>query len=215
MTLKNLSYLPIPINFSRTAFLNSDVARSIIICISVKAAWFSTTYINDLQNCSDLGKFEIFADDTNIFVCDNNREEVVKKANSVLTAVSSYMHANKLHINMKKCCYMHFKPKISTSNGGQENNYNNNNQHTRIRINDYEIDEVEETKFLGVTIDNKLNWLPHLKLLAKKLRCCSGQLNRIKHFLPTHLYKNLYHTLFESHLSYAISVWAMGWSIRN
>ena len=81
---------------------------------------------------------------------------------------------------MKNCCYMHFKPQISTSNGGQENNNNNNNQHTRIRMNDYEIDEVEETKFLGVTIDNKLNWLPHLKLLAKKLRCCSGQLNRIK-----------------------------------
>ena len=75
---------------------------------------------------------------------------------------------------------MHFKPKISTSNGGQENN----NQHTRIRINDYEIDEVKETKVLVVTIDNKLTWLPHLKLLAKKLRCCSGQLNRIKISCP-------------------------------
>ena len=116
----------------------------------------------------------------NIFVCDNNREEVVKKANSVLTAVTSYMNANKLHINMKKCCYIHFKPKISTSNGGQENN----NQHTRIRMNNYEIDEVEETKVLGVTIDNKQTWLPHLKLLAKKLRCCSGQLNRIKISCP-------------------------------
>ena len=36
-------------------------------------------YLNDLQNCSDLGKFVTFVDDTNIFVCDNNREEVVKK----------------------------------------------------------------------------------------------------------------------------------------
>ena len=125
-------------------------------------------------------QFVIFSDDTNIFVCEENHEEVVKKANSILTAVSSYMHANKLHINMKKCCYMHFWPKIGTSNGGQDNN----NQHTRIRINDYEIDEVEETKFLGVTIDNKLTWLPHLKLLAKKLRCCSGQLNRIKNSCP-------------------------------
>ena len=160
-------------------------------------------YINDLLNCSDLGKFVIFADDTNIFVCDEHHEEVVKKANSILTAVSSYMHTNKLHINLKKCFYMHFRPKISTSDGGQDNN----NQQTRIRINDYEIYEVEETKFLGVTIDNKLTWLPHLKLLAKKLRCCSGQLSRIKNFLPTHLFKNLYHTLFESHLSYAISVW--------
>ena len=141
--------------------------------------------------------------DINICVCNENHEEVVKKANSILTAVSSYMHANKLHINMKKCFYMYFRPKISTSDGAQDNN----NQQTRIRINDYEIDEVEETKFLGVTIDNKLTWLPHLKLLAKKLRCCSGQSNRIKNFLPTHLYKNLYHTLFESHLSYAITVW--------
>ena len=29
-------------------------------------------YSNDLLNCSDLGKFVIFADDTNIFVCDKN-----------------------------------------------------------------------------------------------------------------------------------------------
>ena len=93
---------------------------------------------------------------------------------SPVALASAVMHANKLHINMKKCCYMHFRPKISTSDGGQDNN----NQHTKIIINDYEIDEVEETKFLGVTIDNKLTWLPHL--LAKKLKCCSGQLNRIK-----------------------------------
>ena len=32
-------------------------------------------------------------------------------------------------------------------------------------------------------------------------------MNRIQHFLPTHLYKKLYHTLFKSHLSYGISVW--------
>ena len=94
-------------------------------------------YLYQLQNCSDLGKFIIFADETNIFVCDDIREEVAKKANSVLTAVSSDMYANILHINMKKCCYMHFKPKIITSIGSQENN----NQHTRIRINHYEIDE--------------------------------------------------------------------------
>ena len=44
---------------------------------------------------------------------------------------------------------MHLRPKINISNGGQDNN----NQHTRIKTNKYEIDEVEETKFHGVTID--------------------------------------------------------------
>ena len=131
--------------------------------------------------------------------------------NSILV-LHFYMHANKLHINMKKCCYMHFKPKISTSNGGQENNNNNNNQHTRIRINDYEIDEVEETKFLGVTIDNKLTWLSHLELLAKKLRCCSGQLNRIKISCP-HTYTK---TCTTPYLKVTLAMpYVYGWSIRN
>ena len=77
-------------------------------------------------------------------------------------------------------------------------NNNNNNQHSRIRINDYEIEEVQETKCLGVTIDNKLTWLPHLELLAKKLRCCSGQLNRIKNLAHTLIQKLVPHLILKS-----------------
>ena len=157
-------------------------------------------YINDLLNCSDIGKFILFADDTNIFVCGSSREQVVGKANEILTSVSSYMHANRLHINMNKSCYMHFRPKGTCST-------DQNDIITSVKINDYEIKEVEETKFLGITIDNNLSWSPHLISLAKKLRCCTGQLNHIKKYLPAHLYKSLYHTLFESHLSYGITVW--------
>ena len=36
---------------------------------------------------------------------------------------------------------------------------------------------------------------------------CAGVLNRIKDNIPSHLHKGLYHTLFESYLSYGISVW--------
>ena len=59
-------------------------------------------YINDLLNCSNSGEFILFADDTNIFVSGENHEGVVQKANEILASVSSYMFANKLHINMKK-----------------------------------------------------------------------------------------------------------------
>ena len=31
-------------------------------------------------------------------------------ANDVLQAVNRYMEVNLLHINVKKCCYMHFSP---------------------------------------------------------------------------------------------------------
>ena len=68
-------------------------------------------YINDLINCSDLGKFILFADDTYIFVSGHSYEIAVQKANMILTSVSSYKHANKLHINIKKSCFMPLKPK--------------------------------------------------------------------------------------------------------
>ena len=66
---------------------------------------------------------------------------------------------------------------------------------------------MKETKFLGVKIDDKLCWQPHILYLNSKLKCEIGKLNGIKNIIPPELYKNLYHTLFESHLSYGISAW--------
>ena len=41
------------------------------------------------------------------------------------------------------------------------------------------IKQVSETKFLGITIDNKLSWDTHINKLSKKLSCATGILNRI------------------------------------
>ncbi len=70
-------------------------------------------YINDIVNSSDLAEFVLFADDTNIFVEGDSAESVHEKANIVLGKVNDYMTANKLHINIGKSCYMHFKPGLS------------------------------------------------------------------------------------------------------
>ena len=43
--------------------------------------------------------------------------------------------------------------------------------------------------------------------LTKKLSCCTGSLNQIIESIPENLHKDLYHTLFESSLTYGISVW--------
>ena len=74
-------------------------------------------------------------------------------------------------------------------------------------MNNTVIKRVEETKFLGVIIDKNLNWKPHTAYLASKLKCEVGKLCRMRRFIPKELYKDLYHTLFESHLGFGISVW--------
>ena len=66
---------------------------------------------------------------------------------------------------------------------------------------------VSTVKFLGVTIDENLTWLPHLENLRKKLTCSQGVLYRTKDSVPKSLYKTLSHSLFESHLIYGISIW--------
>ena len=52
-----------------------------------------------------------------------------------------------------------------------------------------------------------MSWIPHIQNLAKKLKCHIGSINRIKDNIPKTLHKQLYHTLFESHLTYGITVW--------
>ena len=156
-------------------------------------------YINDIYNSTDLGKFVLFADDTNIFVADKCKIKVFEKANKVLKSINDYMKCNLLHINIKKCCYMHF-----TSNRKE---VTADDDMLNLVLGQNVIKCVKETKFLGVIIDNKLSWDAHIKYLNSKLKCEIGKLNRMKHVIPNELYKNLYLTLFESHLSYGITAW--------
>ena len=154
-------------------------------------------YINDIYRLTENGEFVLFADDTNIFISGNSKHLVYKMANQILSDVSSYMRSNLLHINAKKCCYMYFAPsKIPEIDDDLS-----------LTLDDVVINMVTETKFLGITIDHKLKWTPHINKLNSNLRSACGRLYIIKSALPADLYKEIYHTLFESHLSYGITVW--------
>ena len=157
-------------------------------------------YINDISRLSNLGTYVLFADDTNIFVEGKTAQEAYEKGNNLLKCLQTYMILNKLHVNMSKCCYMHFKPKCATS-------ADNSIPDLKLEIDDFAIKQCNQTRFLGVIIDEKLNWDAHIKYLKRKLNYAMSTLYRIMDSIPKELHRNLYYTLFESHLSYCISVW--------
>ena len=157
-------------------------------------------YINDLGKISKNCEIILFADDTNIFVSAKTEELVYKITQETLNEISNYMNCNKLHVNLDKSCYMHFKNHCKTEE-------NENSTRFELKISNTSLPKVDQTKFLGVVIDDRLTWLPHIKFLVKKLSCCTGRLNRITQFIPISHHENLYYTLFESYLTYGISVW--------
>ena len=162
-------------------------------------------YVNDIINCSAEGKFILYADDTNIFVVGDTMEEVFEKANRIISRVHMYMQSNLLHINLSKCNFMYFKPsasRILNSIIGPS--------FTPIPcllLNGRAVKQVSETKFLGVIIDENLSWRPQIDSVSRKLASCIGALYRIQDSVPKTLHKQLYHALFESHMTYCISVW--------
>ena len=144
-------------------------------------------YINDIINCfyTDDIKLVLYADDTNIFITGSNKIDLITKGNGVLKTINKYMKSNLLHINLEKCCFMHFNPVKRLSNNNNEKNgseFSSEIDYT-LQINRTIIPEVQETKFLSVIIDNKLSWIPNINKLHKKLKSASGLLKRIMAYL--------------------------------
>ena len=173
-------------------------------------------YINDIINCNSSSdetvKLVLYADDTNIFITGDNKIDLIRKGNNIIKDINYFMKSNLLHINLEKCCYMYFNPTKNYSDENLDNNYDDNDE-----LNDYEDDEtlqingncikeVSSTKFLGVTIDNELSWLPHIDNLHKKLKSATGILKNMRHNIPEEHYKSVYFALFESHMTYCITV---------
>lgn len=62
-------------------------------------------------------------------------------------------------------------------------------------------------KFLGVNIDNQLNFKSHVHDLNSKLSRNLGIMKRMSYLLPQKTLLSLYFSLIHCHISYALTVW--------
>src|ERR1700733_12609330 len=74
--------------------------------------------------------------------------------------------------------------------------------------------QVESTIFLGVYIDQQLDWSIHIKMISTKIAKNIGVINRIAHFVPNKVLLNLYYNLIYPYLSYCNNVWASNYKHR-
>ena len=155
-------------------------------------------YVNDITKVSNIFKINLFADDTSLIHTHDNFEYLIKETNEELIRISTWLATNKLVLNINKTNYM-----IFTSRG---KSYNKNV--TNITIDGNNIQQVNKTKFLGIIIEEHLNWATHISHLCNIIARNVGILQKLRYFVPAYVLKILYHSLILSHLQYCTLLWA-------
>ena len=76
-----------------------------------------------------------------------------------------------------------------------------------IQINGSDIEFVENFIFLGISINNHLNWYSHINKVTNKISKTVGILNKLRSFLPSGDLQTVYNKLILPHLIYGILAW--------
>ena len=152
-------------------------------------------YINDLvTTCKESFPF-LFADDTNLFISGKQLNPLAEKLNTELNNISTWRRVNKLSLNVKKTHYMIFTTKKTECD------------RITIRIDGNNIEQVTNTKFLGVYIDNRLSWKKHIDYISGKISRGIGVILKARHLLNLSSLKTLYYSFVYPYFSYCNHVW--------
>ncbi len=157
------------------------------------------TYINDISNASEKFNYVLFADDTNLLLHDDNLNNLHTALNTELEKISKWVSANKLKVNVTKTNYILFQ------------NRSVEHRMRTVYMEGCELKRVSCTKFLGVLIDENLNWKNHIQSLCLKLSKICGVLYKIRRNLTIDALKNLYYSLCYPHFIYCLSLWGCTW----
>ena len=76
-----------------------------------------------------------------------------------------------------------------------------------ISINGQRLKQSDHERFLGVIIDSKLNWTPHIMHLKTKISRNAGVMYKLKGLVPSSVLKMLYNSFIQSHIYYCAPVW--------
>ena len=152
-------------------------------------------YINDIASVSNILSSILFADDTTLFCSSKNLHELTAIVNNELGNIMQWLNANKLSLNIDKTNFMLFRPK------------GKNEICPSIHICGANIIEVDSAKFLGIVIDNRLNWVEHVKCISRKIAKGIGIIIKARKSFESETLLNLYNALIFPYISYGIQVW--------
>lgn len=153
---------------------------------------FSNDLPNHLRNCH----ITMFADDTTITLSGGHVDDLVENVTRIVDDFSSWCERNRLILNTSKSVSMKFF-----------NRYDN--IPTEINAVDG-ITMEEQVKFLGITLDQSLNWETQIENLCNKLNSAYFAIKQMKACVTKDSLLVIYFAMAYSHISLNIMSWGSG-----
>ena len=111
----------------------------------------------------------------------------------------NWFHANKLTLNTNKSNFVIFRSP----------RHNIINVPEKISFLNTEIVRANQVKYLGLILDENLNWNAHISSVCSKLKRYFKVFYSIRNFLTKQHITTIYYTLIYSHVKYALSMYGL------
>ena len=153
-------------------------------------------YIMDMYLSTNLFSLR-FADDSNVISQSNDIETIERETNEELKKLHDWFCRNKLTLHPDKSRYIiHTRDKLINIKLGNK---------ALMRCG-YGLQE-EGVKFLGVIIDENLDWKLQTAQVKKKIGKGNYLLWRYRNRLTLNMKKTIYESFIRTHITYCLSVW--------
>ena len=119
----------------------------------------------------------------------NRPERVNKQVNQDLVLICWWFWANKISLNTSKTEIIFFRPQQKQIT-----------KHRNFRISLQKINTCSKVRYLGISLEEHLDWNLHISSLKHKLNRAIGILNKKEHYVPKFLLNTLYYLMFHSHI---------------
>lgn len=169
-------------------------------------------YMNDIGAVippSDLTETLCYADDTAILFAGDNWEDTYRRAEVGLAKTATWLSNNLLTLNISKTKYLGFhKTVVSQPNSGLTLKMHTCSNDFQIQTCSCEaIERVEFIKYLGVVLDEKVNFVKHIEYVSNRARKLIFVMRSLRNSANIDILRNVYTSLCESVLSYCITCW--------